>query len=202
MLARGLALVQESVANLELKLKESEERATKWERLYMEVKGGRHVKEEVVEVEPDNGKKSKEEPAPVETDKITDAAFVEVGSDELNSLDDTTKKWIQALGLQNSYGTRDTGLRQIGIKEYVKPSSFDEVFLLTDFLFPVDQGDDSYYKKLFVDDKRPGLKVRSALRDIKKKTPNEPLVSWHEYGPWTPPTASSLTLMIRFILDM
>jgi hypothetical protein len=196
MLARGLALVQECVANLELKLKESEKRATKWERLYLELKGGGgggDIKEEEFEVEPDNEKKPKEEPAPFKTDEITSAEF--------DSLDDSTKKWIAALDLKDAYGTRDEGLSLIGIEEYVKPSSFEEIVHLTDFLFPVYHGD-TYYKKLFEDDKRPGLMVRSALRDIKKKTPNDPLVSWHEYGPWIPPTASSLTLMVRFILDM
>jgi hypothetical protein len=202
MLARGLALVQESVASLELKLKESEERAAKWERLYTELKGGHDIKEEAAKAEPNNEKKLEEKPASAETDLSSGAAFVPVGSDEFDSLDDTTKKWIEALGLATAYGTRDNGLSQIGLKEYVKPSSFDEVFLLTDFLFPVDKGNDTYYKRLFEDGKRPGLKMRNALRDIKTKTPNEPLVSWHEYGPWIPPTASSLTLMIRFILDI
>lgn len=139
----------------------------------------------------------------VETDESTETESIQVGADKFDSLDDTTKKWIKALGLKNSYGTRNEGLNQVRIKDYVPPYSFEAIFRLTDFLFPVDQGDKTYHKRLFEDHRRPGWPVRNALRDAKKRHPEDPLVSWHKKGQqWIPPTASALTIMVQFILDM
>lgn len=139
----------------------------------------------------------------VKTDEITEAELVQVRADKFDSLDDMMKTWIEALGLKNSYGTCDKGLNQIRIKDYVPPNSFERIFQLTDFLFPVDQGDKTYHKRLFQDHSRPGWPVRNALRDVKKRNPKDPLVSWHKKGQqWIPPTASALTIMVRLVLDM
>ena len=112
--------------------------------------------------------------------------------------------WIGALNLQKAYATGDEGLGNIDVNNYALPKSFKHVFLLTDYLFPPEEDEESCFRLLFEKDSRPGIKVRQRLRTIKEKRPNDPIVSWHNKKgqAWNPPNASALKLMVRLIHEM
>jgi hypothetical protein len=136
---------------------------------------------------------------------------------KVESLDGKKKKWINELGLTNAYGAEKEGLNRIitnhnnnnnnnnndndnNNPKYVVPVSFEQVFLLTDFLFP----GKGYHSRLFEKASRPDSRsVRQALRTRQKKDPNDPFVSWHKpRKEWLPPSASVLVGIVNVILDM
>lgn len=121
------------------------------------------------------------------------------GFNEFKMLDANMKSWIQHLSLQNRYGSKEAGLDMIDEHNYTPPESFEQVFHLADYLFP---GKD-YHHRLFQklnEKSRPGIKVRQALRGIKKRNPYDPLVSWHEpREEWIPPNKIVLAGMIDII---
>jgi len=128
-----------------------------------------------------------------------------LGDSAFNSLDNATQAWISKIGLKEQYGNEDDGLDTIDVNAYEKPPGFETVFFLTDYLFPVARGEETFHRRLFarkhlVEKSKDGDNVRIALRNFKKKHPGVPLVSWHRKGQkWIPPTAESLVAMIRFI---
>lgn len=241
----GVALVQDAVGKLasevkraskrikrlEKKCQDAEARATKWEKLYKELKGSTEDDQEESEnesqVEDDrksaastlgakrkrgtNEEQSNKKSRSGSSRSVKDSTSGEYGGEapseenieQFNALDEATQKWIAAIGLEDAYGSRDDGLAQINIDAFVGPPSFENIFILTDFLFPAEDGAETYHWRLFQKDSRPGNKVRQALRRVKKKDPTNPMVCWHKRNvPWIPPTAQSLTGIVKLIVDL
>jgi hypothetical protein len=122
---------------------------------------------------------------------------------QFDSLDEETKEWIAKIGLKNAYGSRDDGLERITAELFVGPPSFERIFLLVDFLYPVEENEETYHWRLFARETRPGIKVRAALRTIKKKNPTHPMVSWHKKGgQWIPPSVEALNGIVKLIIDL
>lgn len=247
----GISLVQDSLTALtkqvqraERRLKMAkrrqvlaEKRATKWKRLYKELKDSQAAtvvvkqEKEVEEKSSESEEKDERKPAASQRgskrtrrvdaseeasnkkrrrDNSIETHHSSNGDSEsdteranpFDTLDAETKEWITSIGLKDSYGNRELGLGQIQEDTYVKPSSFEKVFLLTDFLFPVEDGEETYHCRLFKKVSRPGIKIRDKLRTIKRKNPNDPRVCWHETDKkWTPPTVEALTGLVRLIVE-
>ena len=87
--------------------------------------------------------------------------------------------------------------------KYVEPPSFEYLFLLADFLYPVEEGEQTFHRRLFESESRPGTKVRQQLRKIKDETPDNPIVCWHRKGKqWIPPSVHAFKGIVRLIVSM
>jgi len=247
-LSLGLAIVQDGLTKLahevnraearikqaETKRQDAEERATKWEKLYRDLKNSQAANQQEDDADSDSAEEDERKPAastrakrkgnvngsksrkkrkrngPHEGDQEYSSSEESAGiesdgesAEHFNALDEATKEWISSIGLENEYGNRDEALDRIVSGTYMKPPSFERVFLLADFLFPVEEGEETYHGHLFQRESRPGIKVRQELRRIKTKTPDDPMVCWHQKGKqWIPPTAGALAAMVRLIVGL
>lgn len=157
------------------------------------------MEEDVSTEEEDNDKKARPvKMESLEEDATNGDARDVTATEPFQSLNPKMKAWIRKIGLQNAYGTGDEDLRAVSESNYVKPNSFEQLFLLTDYLYP---GND-YHLRLFETQSRPGLKVRKILRDLKKKNPDDLLVSWHQHrAEWIPPTKFAMVGIVKIIRD-
>mmetsp|Transcript_5261 Transcript_5261/g.10068 ORF Transcript_5261/g.10068 Transcript_5261/m.10068 type:complete len:275 (+) Transcript_5261:167-991(+) len=130
------------------------------------------------------------------SEAVSSVATSSKESNQFKILDSNLKAWIGSLNLQNHYGAREAGLNYIDGRSYAPPGSFEQVFHLADYLFP----GNGYHRRLFQTQSRPGISVRQVLRAVKKRSPNDPLVSWHEpRQEWIPPNKFVLAGMIDII---
>lgn len=126
----------------------------------------------------------------------------EESMDPFTSFKKRTQEWISAIGLKEQYGARYEGLDGIDADTYIGPPSFEHIFHLADFLFPVEEGEDTYHWRLWKRESRRGYSVRDELRRIKQETPDDPMVCWHQSAkPWIPPNADALAAMVRLIVN-
>lgn len=129
------------------------------------------------------------------------------GNNAFDMLDEDMKAWISALGLEKNAGAKEGGLDLIDKgSSYTAPPSFEAVFKLTDYLFPVEQGKQTFHSRLFslegVKSTATGLPIRRKLRAIKKKNPNDPRVCYHtRKAKWIPPTTEALIGIVHIILE-
>lgn len=81
------------------------------------------------------------------------------------ALGSTTKKWIKMLGLTKAYGSKHDALKIImdNPNIYVMPEAFEQVFYLTDYLFPGKDYHQTLYARYTT---KPGKPVRDALVSI------------------------------------
>lgn len=230
-LAQEVKRANKRVERLDKKYRDAEERATKWEKLYKELKKATEdknqeesedeskaegdqkpaastrakrkrgaIKEESNKKSRGNSPNNNETSASEESDG---EASNQESTEHFNALDEATQNWISTIGLESAYGSRNNGLTQINVDAYVGPASFEEIFFLTDYLFPVEEDEETHHWRLFKKESRPGIKVRQVLRNIKKKDPSNPMVCWHKRGgQWIPPTVQALTGIVKLIVDI
>lgn len=228
-LANEVKRANKRIKKLEKKSQDAQERATQWENLYKELR--KEIEDNKDETS-DQGHRAEEDKKPAKRtrgsnqqdagankrncvdESMKDEGEVyldDISTSQFDCLDDETKEWIATIGLTSAYASRDNGLARITTESYVGPPSFETIFLLVDFLYPVEEGEETYHKRLYAPKPqelikktaRPGCKVRAALRTIKKKNPANPMVSWHNKGAqWIPPSVEALNGIVKLIVDL
>lgn len=88
------------------------------------------------------------------------------------------------------------------VTDSCRPDSFQSVFHLMDFLFPVAEGEDNFHTTLWIratSGERIGFKTRLQLRKMKKEDPH--VLLWHKpKSEYIPPTKADLAAFITLLM--